>query len=83
MIGTRVGTAFTQYAKGVTPMGHEWLTRLSALELIGSVLALTNGLAALSARGASGGRELDAAGYAERARRATRALVAGWGAAER
>ncbi len=52
----------------------------SALELIGTVLALTNGLAVLAARGASGGRDLTAAEYAERARRATRALVAGWDA---
>ncbi len=52
----------------------------SALELIGTVLALTNGLAVLAARGATGGRALDTAGYAERARRATRALVAGWNA---
>jgi AcrR family transcriptional regulator len=55
----------------------------SALELIGSVLALANGLAALSARGASGGRDLDAEAYAARARRATEALVAGWAATER
>jgi hypothetical protein len=52
----------------------------SALDLIGTQLALANGMAVLAARGATRAESDSAADVADRARRATRALVAGWGA---
>jgi AcrR family transcriptional regulator len=52
----------------------------SALDLIGTQLALANGMAVLAARGATRYDEENAADVAARARRAVRALVAGWNA---
>jgi AcrR family transcriptional regulator len=52
----------------------------SALDLIGTQLALANGMAVLAARGATRSENDSAEDVADRARRATRALVAGWGA---
>jgi AcrR family transcriptional regulator len=52
----------------------------SALDLIGTQLALANGMAVLAARGATRSENDSAEDIADRARRATRALVAGWGA---
>jgi AcrR family transcriptional regulator len=52
----------------------------SALDLIGTQLALANGMAVLAARGATRYDEESAPEIAARARRAVRALVAGWNA---
>ena len=50
----------------------------AALELVGAVLALANGMAVLAARGGFTSRGDSTEEVAARARRATRALVAGW-----
>jgi AcrR family transcriptional regulator len=50
----------------------------SALDLMGTQLALANGMAVLAARGATRSDSDGVPELADRARRATRALVAGW-----